>query len=110
MIRQSIDPASPYYAVYASPFDGVTVEDRSYSRLPNELNSGADSADPVCLQVVRSGDTFNAYISYDGVNWALIALSTVTMDMGTRVLIGMVVTSQNSHIVSTATFNMLSIT
>lgn len=105
MIRQSTDPGSLYYAVYVTPFDGITVESRSFKELSNALNGSADGAEPVYLRVVRAGNTFSAYTSYDGMNWTLIVGSFVILDMGAQVLVGLSLTSQEAHTMSTATFD-----
>jgi outer membrane protein assembly factor BamB len=107
MIRQNTGSGSLYYAVYATPFEGITVESRAYTDLPNAQSGSANSADPVYLRVVRRGNTFSAYSSYDGVKWTLVVGSSVTLDMGKQVMVGLAVTSQDVNATSTVTFDTI---
>lgn len=108
MIRQNTGAGSIYYAVYVTPFEGIGVESRDFTDLNNALDTNTDAAGPVYLQVTCTGNTFSAYSSYDGVNWTLINGSSVTLDMGNQVLVGLFTTSQDTNIMSTmstATFD-----
>ena len=62
---------------------------------------------PGWLRLVRSGNTFTAYVSADGATWTEAGEETVTM--AADVLIGLAVTSHNDGTVSTAIFDNVSI-
>jgi hypothetical protein len=63
---------------------------------------------PVYLQVLRTGTTYTAYTSPDGVTWTAIAGSSVTLNITETVLAGMAVTSHTVSKVCTATFDAVS--
>jgi hypothetical protein len=64
---------------------------------------------PTYLAVSRSGSTYSAYTSSDGVTWTLVAGSSITLNMSGPVLAGLAVTSHNGGTLSTATFDTVSV-
>ena len=61
---------------------------------------------PVYLQITRTGTTFTAATSTDGVNWTPIAGSRPHLpNLSGAVLEGLAVTSHNTGELSTAVFN-----
>jgi len=63
---------------------------------------------PYWVEVVRSGSTFTAYTSLNGLYWTQLG-SSVTITMATNVYIGLVVSSQNNSSLATATFDSVSV-
>ncbi|MFZ0641082.1 MAG: IPT/TIG domain-containing protein [Candidatus Acidiferrales bacterium] len=63
---------------------------------------------PYWLEVVRSGNTFAAFVSIDGVNWVQEG-STETINMAQTVYVGLVVDSWGAAQADTATFDNVSI-
>jgi outer membrane protein assembly factor BamB len=118
MVRESLAPDSPYYAVFVEPGNkgnGVSVEVRSKQGLiSTSINSIRGSA-PIYLKVTRMGDTLNAYVSNDGVNWTLIPpLPNLeepgnVLKVGKTVLVGMAVTSHDANAINTVTFDAVRI-
>ena len=51
---------------------------------------------PAYLKITRSGSTFTAYTSPDGVTWTLIPGSAATLTLGSSLLAGLAVTSHHS--------------
>jgi regulation of enolase protein 1 (concanavalin A-like superfamily) len=104
MLRATTDPGSPYYAAFVTPGNGVAVQWRS-------VQAGATSQDlvagtpPVYFQVARTGGSYSAYTSSDGVGWTLVPGSTVNLGLTGTVLAGLAVTSHNWGVSSTATFD-----
>jgi len=68
----------------------------------------ASASLPRWMKVVRSGSSFSAYQSTDGVNWAQIG-SSVTISMAQNVYVGLVSLSGNQSSLATATFDNVSI-
>ncbi len=64
---------------------------------------------PAWLKISRSGDTFTAYTSADGVTWTLIPGSTVTVSLGSALLAGLAVTSHHSGALCTVTMDGVSV-
>jgi hypothetical protein len=109
MLRQTTDPGSAYYAVYVTPGNGITVQYR-----PSQGASAAQLATltgtvPAYLEVSRTGTTFTAYTSSDGVTWTAIAGSSVTVSMTGTLLAGLAVASHNGATLATVTFSAVQI-
>ena len=69
--------------------------------------AGSLATAPRWVKLVRSGNTFSAYESADGVNWTLVGSDTFAMQ--TNVLIGLAVTSHNTSASATCTFDSVTI-
>ena len=61
---------------------------------------------PYWVKLVRSGNTFTAYRSSDGVNWQSVGSETI--NMGGSVWVGLVLTNQSTSSQCTATFDNFS--
>jgi len=70
--------------------------------------SAAAGSLPYWLKVSRSGSAVNAYISADGANWAPVG-TTLTINMGQNVYIGLGVYTGNTSTLATATFDNVSV-
>jgi len=113
MLRATTDPASPYYAAFITPGQGIAVQWRA-------TQGGATSqllvpgTVPVYLKVTRftSGTTtyFTAYSSPDGTTWTPITGSTQTLAMTGTLLAGFGITSHNQGIGSAVTLDTVAIT
>ncbi len=109
MLRLSSDPGSPYYFAMVTPGNGINVQYRaSQGGAATSAFSMAGTL-PVYLRVTRVGTTFTAYSSSDGVSWSPILGSTVTINMTGTLLAGMAVTSHNTLVLSTASFDSVTI-
>ena len=64
---------------------------------------------PYWVKIVRSGNSFSAYIASDGVNWVQVGTS-VAVSMAQNVYIGLATTSESTYRTYTATFDNVSIT
>src|SRR6266568_1843001 len=109
MLRQSTDPSAPFYAVVVTPQSGIYVLKRSTQGggVSTVVNLLAVTV-PVYLQVQRSGTTYTASTSSDGVTWTPITGSSVTLGPTGTWLAGLAVTSHTTSKVSTATFGAVS--
>jgi hypothetical protein len=103
MLRASTDPGSPYYAAFVTPGNGITVQDRFAQGGTTATVVNPSGAVPAYLWVARRGSTYTAYTSNDGYVWNPIAGSTVTLNLGSTLLAGLAVTSENSGLLTTAT-------
>jgi hypothetical protein len=104
MLRATTDPGSPNYAVLVSPGAGIKVQVRTTQGGTTTKLANPTGTVPAYLKVARSGNTFSAYTSSDGVTWTLIAGSSVTLSMPSTILEGMAVNSHNAGAIGTATF------
>jgi len=108
MIRATTAAGSPYYAVFATPGNGVAVQWR--------LTSGATTSQvkiagtvPVYLRIGRAGNTFTSYTSSDGATWTAVPGSNASVSLNASVLAGLAATSHNASKLGTATFDNVSI-
>jgi outer membrane protein assembly factor BamB len=110
MLRASTDPGAPFYAVYVTSGNGINVQYRTTVGGSAQQQMGIPGSTPAYLRVGRSGTTYSAYTSSDGINWSAIAGSTVTISGLSRTLLaGLAVTSHNSGALSAATFDTVSL-
>jgi outer membrane protein assembly factor BamB/regulation of enolase protein 1 (concanavalin A-like superfamily) len=111
MVRLTDSPSAPYYAVLLTPGNGVVVQYRSQQHGDTAQVSGVSGSAPAYLRVGRSGDTFTAYTSADGVNWTAYPGSAVTISaLSGTLLAGMVVCGHNTIDVNTTVFTGTTIT
>ena len=75
------------------------------SAVTNGSTSGITA--PYWVKLVRSGNTFTSYLSADGATWT--QEGTTTIAMGTSVLIGLAVDSNNTGALNATTFDHVSL-
>jgi len=109
MLRQSTDPGSIYYAVFVTPANGIVVQCRKAQGGTTSQPVKITGTVPVYLAVGRTGSTYTAYTSSDGVTWTPVAGSSVTLSMSGPVLAGMAVTSHNGSVLGTVIFDTVSV-
>ena len=109
MLRQSSDPGSLYYAILVTPGNGIVVQYRKALAGNTTQVVNITGTVPVYLAVSRSGNSYTAYTSNDGITWTPVAGSSVTLSMSGPVLAGMAVTSHNSSTLSAVTFDTVSV-
>jgi hypothetical protein len=112
MIRRTLDPSSPFAAVYITPGNGCRFQGRL--SLTAEATSDASAATPeqrairapYWVKIERDGsNNFNGYYSSDGVNWHAMAWNPQNIPMPTNVYIGLALTSHNANAVCKAQFS-----
>jgi len=109
MLRATNDPGSPYFAAFITPGNGVAVQWRTAQGGGSSQVVIAGTA-PAWLEVARSGSTFTAYTSADGVTWTAIPNASMGITMPATLLAGLAVTSHNGGSMGTATFDTATLT
>lgn len=109
MLRAGTDPAAPNYAVVVSPGQGIKVQVRKTAGGTTQKLANPTGTTPAWLKITRSGNTYTAYTSADGITWTLIPGSLVTVSLGAPLLAGLAVTSHNSGALCTVTMNGASV-
>ena len=110
MLRADTTGGSAYYAAWLSPSGGVTVDYRSTDGLLDDDIANLSGSTPQWLEVARSGDTFTAYTSADGNNWAAVIGSSVAVpNLQGTILAGIAVSSDNAGAFGTATFQSVTV-
>jgi len=117
MIRRSLDPTSPYAAVYITPGYGCRFQGRL--ALGAEATSDSSVATPEQNAIVApywvklerdNANNFNGYYSSDGVTWQAMSWNPQNISMATDVYVGLALTSHNANAVCKAEFSNVKIT
>ena len=104
MIRETLDPTSPYAINFLSPANGVALQQRvSTGGGASGVSNPTGVAAPVWLRLARTGTVFTAYYSANGVNW--IAMGSSTIAMNGNVYAGLAVCSVNDGTLCQAQFD-----
>jgi regulation of enolase protein 1 (concanavalin A-like superfamily) len=107
MIRETLTAGSAHAFMFVSPAKGTAFQRRGVAGGPSVSTSGPMAAAPRWVKLTRSGNTFTAYDSADGVTWTVVG--TDTIPMGSTVFVGLAVTSHNAGASATATFDSVTI-
>lgn len=108
MIRETLNANSAHAMMVLTPGNGTSFQNRSNSGgSSSHTTPGDGSVAPGWVKIVRSGNTLSGYKSSDGVNWTTGGSTTLTM--GADVYIGLAVSSHNDGVLSTVTFDNLTI-
>jgi regulation of enolase protein 1 (concanavalin A-like superfamily) len=110
MIRETLTAGSTHAYVAYEPYPGPSMYfyDRPATGGATTPQTTAISALPYWVKLVRSGSTFTGYTSADGVNWLPVG-TPQTITMAQNVYIGLAVSANNNSVLSTATFDNVSI-
>ncbi|HET9391346.1 MAG TPA: fibronectin type III domain-containing protein [Steroidobacteraceae bacterium] len=106
MIRETLEAGSKYAAVEVTPAEGIAYQARTVTNGSAVSTLGPFLTAPYWVRVVRAGSTFSGYTSADGVTWKLVGTYTITM--ATQVYAGLIVSSHNNGVLSTAVFDNVS--
>jgi len=108
MIRETLDPSSQYVINFISPANGMALQQRSggTGAFASGVTGNTGLAAPYWLRLVRTNDTFTAFISADGTNW--IQSGTTTVSMNANVYVGLAVCSHNDGALCQAQFDNVS--
>jgi len=113
MIRETLEPGSQHAFVALTPTasHGASFQRRPVAGGDSANTDVADVPIPYWVKLTRTGNTFTAQQSADGVAWVDIAVSpAVTVQMASSVYIGLAVTSHDASISTVAEFSNLSTT
>jgi hypothetical protein len=115
MIRESLSPGAKYVSLVGRPSEsrgtlqeGAELRIKDVNGAAPRLIAGYDLRLPNWLRLNRTGDTFIARISSDGVNW--IAVGSATVPMASSVYIGISVASARRTLWATASFDNVRVT
>ena len=79
MARESGMPGSKMVGVYSNHSSVVRVESRSFTNGPKAINFFQKPA-PYWLKLVRQGNWFFAYYSFNGVNYSIVTVQQLSMN------------------------------
>jgi len=103
IFKQSTKAGDPYILIEVAPGGGIKVQ---YNF--NGSNGGATYTFPnVWMKLTRTGSTFTAFTSADGVTWTQVLSKTIAMN--TSATAGLFVCSHSANLLGTATFDNVSL-
>ncbi len=108
MIRGDLTANAAYAMAAVTSLNGTIFQSRSSAGGASTFTTGTTAGAPQWIRVVRSGNTLSGYYSADGLTWAALGTSTVTI--GSTVYVGLAVTSHNPAVAATATFTNVAVT
>ena len=108
MIRENTAAGARNVFLCLTPGNGVSFQNRPATNGITYSNTVAGIVTPYWVQLVRSGSTFTANYSSNGVNWVTLGSSNVT-GFATSALWGLAVTAHNNALASAATFDTVAL-
>ena len=114
MIRETLEPGSKHAYVVATPGNGVSFGWRQFTADTSGSSTVGGIEVPVWVKLTRSGDTFTAQYSTDGVVWEDFADAdgapvATEITMTSTVNAGLALTSHATGVVTTAEFSEVDI-
>ncbi len=111
MIRETLEPDSKHAFVSATPDNGVSFQRRPVAGQNSANTDTAGLVVPHWVKLTRTGNTFTAQQSADGVTWVDITpTAPVDIPMAANVYIGLALTSHNASVITAAEFSNLATT
>ena len=107
MIRQTLDPGATNVFVADQP-STMYLSDRLSTGASTTIYWGSSITLPTWVKLVRSGNTFSGYSSYNGLDWTQISTSQ-TVTMAQNVYVGLGVSSGSTGSLATANFDNVSV-
>ena len=107
MIRETLATGSKNAFCAITPAHGMTFQRRLATDGATSVSNVGGFAAPYWVKLVRSGNSFTASRSSDGLTWT--AWGSVTIAMGTDVLIGLATGSVLDGALCTATFDNITV-
>ena len=108
MIRESLAANSSNVAMILTGGNRFQFQVRASTGATTSNWTGSQTP-PHWVKLVRSGNTFTAYRSSNGVTWTLYAASPVTVPMSANVYVGLVMSSNNNTVLGTATLDNVNV-
>jgi hypothetical protein len=118
MIRRTLDPSSPFAALYITPGAGCRFQSRPTLGADHSSDSGVATDEewsitaPYWIKIERdsTNHSFRGYYSSDGVTWQEMAWNPQYIVMPDEVYIGLALTSHSLNSICTAQFSDVEIT
>jgi hypothetical protein len=114
MIRENLEAGSKHAAVVVTPGNGVSFLQRTGGNAASQQINQTGLTAPYWVKLTRTGNTFTAQRSADGVTWVSItsdpAASSVDLTLASNVYIGLAVTSHNTSTQTTGQFSNVATT
>jgi hypothetical protein len=106
MIRESLAPGSRNAYIALTSENGVEYQWRGTNDSVSFYEPGPYAVAPYFVRLTRTNNSFTAYESTDGTGWSQVG-SPVLMNIPSDALAGLAVTSVNSNLLNTSTFDLV---
>ncbi len=103
MFRESLAAGSKNAFMAISFTNGATYQYRTSSNGDTANTSGPGVHAPYWVKLVRSGNTFNGYVSSNGLAWAQVGSTNISMS--NTVYFGLALTAHNNGVLNTSTID-----
>jgi hypothetical protein len=103
MFRESLAPGSKQVFAMVTPGKGLSLQYRAQTSGQSAVAASAPGVAPRWLKLQRSGHTFTASYSIDGVNF--VPFGTVTVEMSIPCTVGLAHTTHNNSVAGAARFD-----
>jgi len=114
MIRESLAPEARYVSLVARPtgsrgvlLEGVELKTKTIAGAKPSVVAAHDQPFPEWVKLTRTGNTFTASVSPDGVQWTLVGSTVVAMSA--QAFIGTSVAGARDGVWTTASFDHVSV-
>jgi len=107
MLRASTAANAAHVILDIKPGGSVEFMKRSSTGGSTSYLAGASQPPPTWLKMVRSGSTVTGYVSSNGSTWTTVGSTTVSI--GSSALAGLAVTSHNTSVLNTSTFDNVTV-
>ncbi|MGE5357495.1 MAG: phospholipase D-like domain-containing protein [Bacteroidales bacterium] len=108
MLRASTASNAANVILDVSPSGNIEFMVRSSTGASTVWLAGATQSIPAWLKLARSGNTVTGYVSADGNTWTTVG--STTLSIASSALVGMAVTSHNTSLLNTSTFDNVTVT
>jgi hypothetical protein len=113
MIRETIAAGSTHAFCCITPGNGKSFQNRTVADSTSYNSNTGGYVAPYWVKLVRQGNQFTGYHSFNGVDWVLQPVSgetpnPQTINMATNVLIGLAFTSHENDVLRVAQFSNVS--
>jgi regulation of enolase protein 1 (concanavalin A-like superfamily) len=109
MIRGDTSGDSPYFAIFVTPGNGTVVQYRPSAGASTNQLTGVPTDAPSYVRVDRTGNSFAAYTSSDGVNWPAFPGTPITLSLNNTTVAGMASTSHSQFNTNTTVLDSFSL-
>ena len=106
MMRESLAAGSPHASMFVTTGNGLAFQRRPSSGGASTHTGGGGGTAPSWIRLVRSGATFSADRSIDGITWIHVGSDTITM--ANTIYVGLALTSHDAGSNATASFDNVS--
>jgi endonuclease/exonuclease/phosphatase family metal-dependent hydrolase len=103
MMRESLSPQSRHATMLVSAGQGLAFQRRAIIGGRSLHTPGGDGTAPQFLRLIRSGTTFHAYRSIDGMQWSHVGSQSIPM--AETIHVGLAVSSHQPAVPAVATFS-----